>query len=80
MMKVSVVTVNYNGGKTLKRTIESILNQTYNSIEYIIIDGKSNDNSIDIIKSYEEKFKRKNYEYKWISEEDTGIYLSLIHI
>lgn len=74
MMKVSVVTVNYNGGKTLKRTIESILNQTYNSIEYIIIDGKSNDNSIDIIKSYEEKFKRKNYEYKWISEEDTGIY------
>lgn len=73
-MKISIVTVNYNGNKTLKRTIESILNQTYNNIEYIIIDGKSTDNSVDIIKSYEEYFKKKGYEYRWISEKDTGIY------
>ena len=73
-MKISIVTVNYNGGKTLKRTIESILNQTYNDIEYIIVDGKSTDNSVDIIKSYEENFNKKSYEYRWISEKDTGIY------
>lgn len=73
-MKVSVITVNYNGSQTLLRTIESILNQTYNNIEYIIIDGKSTDSSVDIIKNYEKKFKAKNYEYKWISEKDTGIY------
>lgn len=73
-MKISIVTVNYNGGKTLKRTIESILNQTYNDIEYIIVDGKSTDNSVDIIKSYEENFNKKGYEYRWISEKDTGIY------
>ena len=52
-MKISVITVNYNGSKTLSRTIESVLNQTYNNIEYIIIDGKSTDNSTEIIKSYE---------------------------
>ena len=73
-MKISIVTVNYNGGKTLKRTIESILNQTHNDIEYIIVDGKSTDNSVDIIKSYEENFNKKGYEYRWISEKDTGIY------
>ena len=73
-MKISVITVNYNGSKTLSRTIESVLNQTYNNIEYIIIDGKSTDNSTEIIKSYEKKFKEKKYEYKWISEKDTGTY------
>lgn len=74
LMKISVITVNYNGSKTLSRTIESVLNQTYNNIEYIIIDGKSTDNSTEIIKSYEKKFKEKKYEYKWISEKDTGTY------
>lgn len=73
-MKVSIITVNYNGSSTLSRTIESILNQTYTNIEYIIIDGNSMDSSVKTIKSYEEKFKQKKYEYKWISEKDTGIY------
>lgn len=74
MMKISVITANYNGEKTLSKTIESILEQTYNNIEYIIIDGKSTDKSIEIIKSYEKKFKEKRFEYKWISEEDSGIF------
>lgn len=73
-MKVSIITTNYNGEKTLSKTIESILEQTYNNIEYIIIDGKSTDKSIEIIKSYEKKFKEKRFEYKWISEEDSGIF------
>lgn len=73
-MKISIITVNYNGGRTLKRTIESVLNQKHKEVEYIIIDGKSNDNSLDIIKEYEKKFINKGYEYKYISEKDNGIY------
>lgn len=73
-MKISIITANYNGEKTLKRTIESILNQTYSKVEYIIVDGKSKDKSIELIKNFEDKFKEKKYELKWISEEDTGIF------
>lgn len=72
--KVSIITVAYNSEATIKDTIESVLNQTYKNIEYIIIDAVSKDKTIDIIKSYEEKFKQKKIEYKWISEKDNGIY------
>ena len=51
-----------------------MLNQTYNNIEYIIVDGKSNDRTVDIIKSYQQKFKEKGISYTWISEPDKGIY------
>lgn len=73
-MKFSIITANYNGGKTLVKTIESILEQTYNNVEYIIIDGKSTDNSVEIIESYKKKFKEKKYEYNWVSEKDSGIF------
>lgn len=73
-MKISIITVNYNGAKTLRDTIESILNQTYKNVEYIIVDGKSTDSSLDIIKEYECKFDKKGYEYRYISEKDSGIY------
>lgn len=73
-MKITIITANYNSGKTLKKTIESVLNQTYELVEYIIIDGKSTDNSLEIIESYLDKFKDKGYEYKWISEKDKGIF------
>lgn len=72
--KVSIVTVSYNSENTIKDTIESVLNQTYKNIEYIIVDGLSTDKTVDIIKSYESKFLEKNIEYKWISEKDNGIY------
>lgn len=68
---VSIITVCYNSEKYIKCTIKSVLKQTYNNIEYIIIDGKSTDNTIDIIKDYEPKFKGK---MTWVSEKDNGIY------
>jgi glycosyltransferase involved in cell wall biosynthesis len=73
--EISIITVNLNNSLYLKDTIESVLNQ--NSIknqEYIIIDGNSTDNSIEIIKSYLNKFKLKGIQLKWISEKDNGLY------
>jgi glycosyltransferase involved in cell wall biosynthesis len=73
-MTFTVITVSYNGGKTIKKAIESVLNQTYSNFEYVIIDGNSNDNTLSIIKSFEPLFKEKGISYKWISEKDSGIY------
>lgn len=67
-MKISIITVVYNGEKHLEQTIQSILNQTYQNIEYIIIDGGSTDKTLNIIKKYEHAI-----DY-WISEPDCGIY------
>ena len=73
-MKVSIITVAFNSSSTIKDTIDSILNQKYDEIEYIIVDGLSKDNTVDIIKSYENKFKGSNKTFKWISEKDSGLY------
>ena len=68
---ISIITVCYNSEKTIARTIESILNQTYSNYEYIVIDGGSTDATIEIINKYEPFFKGK---LKWVSEKDKGIY------
>lgn len=65
---VSIITPNYNGGKYLEETIKSVLNQDYKNIEYIIIDGKSKDKSIEIIRKYKKKINT------FISEKDNGIF------
>ena len=70
-MKISLITVTYNSGKTLITTINSVLKQTYKNIEYIVIDGNSKDNTVSIIKEYEADFKGN---LKWISETDSGLY------
>ena len=66
--KLSIITVNYNNVKGLVDTIESIVNQTNNDFEYIIIDGGSMDGSVDVIKRYIDKI-----DY-WVSVKDHGIY------
>ncbi len=71
---VSIITVSYNSETTIKDTIESVLNQSYQNIEYIIIDGQSKDSTLQIIKSYENSFSKRGITYSWISEPDKGIY------
>lgn len=73
-IKVSIITVTYNSEKTLKKTIESVLNQTYTVYEYSVIDGLSSDNTIKIANSFRKKFKDKNIKLNIISEMDNGIY------
>lgn len=73
-MFVSIVTVCYNSENTVRATIESVLAQTYDKIEYLIVDGASTDGTVAIAEEYREKFAEKGYEYKIISEKDNGIY------
>lgn len=70
-MKVSIITVTYNSAQTLAMTIDSVLRQTYQDIEYIVKDGGSTDKTIDIIKKYEPMFHGR---MKWMSAKDKGIY------
>lgn len=65
---VSVVTVVYNGVDHLEDCIQSVLGQTYENIEYIVIDGESTDGSVDIIKQYADQLA------EWVSERDEGVY------
>ena len=67
-MKLSVITINYNNRDGLRKTIESVVNQTCRDFEYIIIDGGSTDGSVDVIKQYADRI-----DY-WVSEPDKGIY------
>jgi len=70
-MKISIVTVTYDSAQTVEFAIRSVLAQTYKDIEYIIIDGKSKDGTVEIISHYAPLFDGR---MKWVSEEDRGIY------
>ncbi|MCK4919698.1 MAG: glycosyltransferase [Bacteroidales bacterium] len=67
--KLSIITINLNNKIGLEKTIKSVITQTFNEIEYIIIDGGSNDGSIEIIRNYNVKNK-----FIWLSEPDRGIF------
>lgn len=67
-MKLSIITVVLNNKSYVEDCINSVLNQNYNNIEYIIVDGGSTDGTVDIIKKYDK------YISKWVSEPDQGIY------
>ena len=65
---LSIITVNKNNAAGLEKTIQSVICQTFTDFEYIVIDGASDDNSVEIIKKYVDKI---NF---WVSEPDTGVY------
>ncbi|AOC95310.1 glycosyltransferase [Flavobacterium sp. SH_e] len=68
MALISIITINYNNLEGLKKTVESVINQTWQDFEYIIIDGGSTDGSVEYIEN-----KKNKIDY-WISENDSGIY------
>lgn len=67
-MKVSIITVVFNGEKTIEDTILSVAGQSYPNIEHIVVDGVSTDNTLDVVRKYQDKITRV------ISEPDNGIY------
>ena len=67
-MKITIITVVFNGAKYIRSAIQSILSQDYDNIEYIVIDGSSTDGTVDIVKEYQDKIS------VFISEPDEGIY------
>ena len=70
----SIITATFNSEKTISDCIESVLNQHFSNFEFILIDANSSDSTLNIIQSFENKFKEKNITYKYISETDNGIY------
>lgn len=71
MIKVSVITINYNNASGLQKTMQSVLNQTYKEFEYIVIDGASTDESVKVIQQFG---KSDVQHFQWLSEPDQGIY------
>lgn len=69
-MKLSIVTINRNNAAGLEKTLQSVASQTCKEFEYIVIDGASTDESVEVIKRYESQFAH----LKWVSEPDKGIY------
>ena len=67
-MKYSIITVNFNNREGLKKTIESVMCQSFRDFEHIIIDGGSTDGSVDVLREYDEHITY------WVSEKDNGIY------
>ena len=74
-MKISIITATYNSERTLRDTLDSILAQTHQDIESIIVDGASKDGTIDVIREYEPRFDGR---MRWISEPDKGIYDAIL--
>lgn len=70
-VKVSIITITHNSASTLRDTIQSVVSQTYKDIEYIIVDGLSTDNSMEIVKEYKDRISRV------VSEKDHGLYDAL---
>lgn len=70
-MKISIITATYNSADTVRDTLDSILGQTHQDFESIIVDGASKDGTMDIVREYESRFQGR---MRWVSEPDKGIY------
>lgn len=70
-LKISIITINYNNAAGLKQTIESVVDQSYSNLEYIVIDGGSTDGSKEVIEAYKDRM------HHWVSEPDQGIYYAM---
>lgn len=73
-LNFTVVTVVFNAENVIKKTMESVLKQSYAPYEYIIIDGKSSDRTLEFVNEFSQKFEEKNIKFRVISEKDSGIY------
>lgn len=73
-MRMSVITVCYNSEATIRRTIESVLNQTCSEFEYLAVDGASADRTLSILIEYRDRFEKRGIPYRIYSERDGGIY------
>ena len=78
MLKLSIITINYNNAEGLRKTLASVAAQTYPNIEHIIVDGNSTDGSVEVIREYESTLASRLSPFasrlKWLSEPDKGIY------
>ena len=74
-MTFSIITVTYNAANIIERTMDSVFQQTYSNVEYIVVDGNSNDITLSIVKKKKADSENKTgFVFKWISEPDNGIY------
>lgn len=71
---VSIITPSFNSAKTIEKTLQSVYEQTYSKLQYIVVDGKSTDETVKIAESYRSRLESKGIEYIIISESDQGIY------
>jgi glycosyltransferase involved in cell wall biosynthesis len=77
MTRFSIITVVFNGELLLEGTILSVLNQTYQNIEYIIVDGASRDGTMALVQKYAQRFENQlntTFTFRWMSEPDKGLY------
>ena len=74
MTSVAVITVSYNAEKEIEKTIQSVLEQDYLQLEYIVMDGNSSDKTMDIVQSFASAFREKNTAFRFFSEKDNGIF------
>lgn len=71
---ITIVTVCYNAASSIQNTMDSILNQNYPAIEYLVIDGASTDNTMELVVKMADSFKQKGIQFHYFSEKDRGIY------
>lgn len=72
---ISIITINRNNADGLRATMESVFAQTFTDFEYIVVDGASTDDSLDVVKEFDDR--PKAFRWKWISEPDSGIYCAM---